>query len=165
MKKLQFARHNAVKHGIFAKLLLAGTAFGEEKEQLLELIAAVRDAIRPANDLEEILVEKLAVLLLRQTRVCKAYQKIAPKLFARVNDTLSPGQPPPVLCLISKEDQIAVDRKEPSFDSIVRYEISIDRHITRTLDQIRQLRLLKESGVEVAAQNAEGPHAKTLIPA
>jgi hypothetical protein len=144
MKRTNVARRNSVKHGIFTELLLAGTAFGEEEQHLLDLIAAVGESIRPADSLEQILVDKLAALLLRQTRVYKAYQTIAPKMFARVDDTLNPEQPPPALHLISRADQIVVDRKDPSFDLIVRYEIAIDRQFTRVLDQIRQVRLMRD---------------------
>lgn len=163
MKRTNFSRHNSVKHGIFTDLLLADTAFGEEQQHLLDLISAVGESIRPADSLEQIFVAKLAALLLRHSRVCKAYQIIAPKMFARVSETLNPEQPPPALHLMSRADQIVVDRKDQSFDLIVRYEIAIDRQITRVLDQIRQVRLMRETEINLQPHNLEGDHAKPVV--
>jgi len=157
------ASHNSISHGIFAKILLTGPAFAEEREDLEKLISDVVVSIRPTDGLEQALSENLAVMLLQLTRVHKAEQAIMPKLFARVTDELGPVPPPPTLHLISKEDQFAVERRNPSFDSIVRYKTSILRNISRTFDQIQKLRLLREGDGNARAQKLEGDHAKIIV--
>lgn len=155
--------HNSISHGIFAKILLKGPAFAEATEDLEKLISVIAESIKPFDDLEQALVEKLAVLLLRLTRVYRADQAIAPSLFARVKDGLDQGQPPPELHLIDREAQIFIDRKDPSFEVLMRYETAIERQIARTLDQIQKLRLLREADGNARAQKLEGDHAKIIV--
>jgi hypothetical protein len=157
------ASHNSISHGIFAKILLTGPAFAEEREDLEKLFSDVVVSIRPTDWLEQALSENLAVMLLQLTRVHKAEQAIMPKLFARVIDELGSVPPPPTLHLISKEDQFAVERRNPSFDSIVRYKTSILRNMSRNLDQIQKLRLLREGDGTARAQKLEGDHAKSIV--
>lgn len=158
------ARQNALTHGIFASLLLAGAGFGEETDDLLELISTVKKSIRPADGLETILVEKLSALLLRQTRIYKADLRIAPKLFARVKGGLDRAQSPPALHLVDRENQVLIDRREPSFDLMLRYETTTERQIGRTLEQIQQLRQLRDNDVKAAPKNGEVAHAKSVAP-
>jgi hypothetical protein len=138
----RYARGNAIKHGVFCRSLLAGSALGEEKEVLVELISDVSDFIRPTNRLEKIDVEKFAVLLLRQMRLNNADLSLAKKLFARIKDGLSADQPPPDLHLIDRENQVFVERKDPSFDSLIRYDTSLERQLGRIIDHLQQLRSL-----------------------
>lgn len=160
----RYTNHNAVSHGILAKILLTGPDFAEAREDLDRLISVIAESIKPVDGLEQALVEKLAVLLLRLTRVYKADQAIVPKLFARVMDGLDPVQPPPELHLIDREAQIFIDRKEPSFEVLMRYETAIERQIGRTLEQIYRSRMLRASDEKVEPKNGEGHHAKTLAP-
>jgi len=78
------SRHNAISHGIFARILTSEP----EKEDYRRLLEGVEEAIRPANGLEQVLVEKLAMLLLRLKRVYKADLDTAPAMFERVKDDL-----------------------------------------------------------------------------
>jgi len=155
--------HNAVRHGIFAKILLTGPAFAEATEDLERLISVIAESIKPVDGLEQALVEKLAVLLLRLTRVYKADQAIVPKLIERVMDGLDKVQPPPELHLIDREAQIVIDRKDPSSEVLMRYETAIERQIARTIDQIQKLRLLREGDGNARARKLEGDHAKLIV--
>jgi hypothetical protein len=47
------AQHNGATHGIFAGIFLSG-AGSPEAEEFHKLLSAAREAIRPANGLEEI---------------------------------------------------------------------------------------------------------------
>jgi hypothetical protein len=158
----RYARGNAVKHGVFCKFLLTGPAFAEEEGNLLELISVVAESIRPDNLLEQIFVEKIAVLLLRQSRLYKADQALACKLFARVRDGLSATLPPPALHLINRENQFFVDRKEYPFDLLLRYDTTTERQIARNIGHIHQLRLLRKDAVNLESHE-EGPHAETVV--
>lgn len=141
-RQKRYARGNAIKHGVFCRSLLAGSGLGEEKEVLLELISDVSDFIRPTNRLEQIYVEKFSVVLLRQMRLNNADLSLAKKLFARIKDGLSADQPPADLQLIDRESQVFIERREPSFDSLVRYDTSLERQLGRIIDHLRELRLL-----------------------
>jgi hypothetical protein len=72
------SKYNAVKHGIFAGILLGGGTFRETEEDFHRLVSAVTGSLQPSNALEEILVEKLAVLFLRLCRVYKIDFELAP---------------------------------------------------------------------------------------
>src|SRR5215469_2519329 len=63
------SKRNSIKHGIFAKALFLKTESRAEYESLLE---DLRACFRPVGILEEILVEKLAVLILRYRRFITA---------------------------------------------------------------------------------------------
>jgi hypothetical protein len=141
-KPKRCARGNAITHGVFSRSLISGSALGEEKEILLELISDTADFIQPTNRLEQIFVEKFALVLLRQMRLNNADLSLSKKLFARVKDGLNSVQPAPTLHLIDREHQLVVERRDPTFDSLVRYDTSLERQLGRIITHIGQLRLL-----------------------
>ena len=143
MSRKNPSKYNAIKHDIFTKILLSGDAFRDKRDQLLRLISVVQDSIRPQTDLEDALAGKLGVLLFRLTRVYEADARIAPKLFARVSKLLGPGQPAIQAKWVSKEDQIIVTQRDPTSESITRYETNLERQIARTLSQIETLRRMR----------------------
>src|SRR3972149_2725318 len=57
----QKSRYNALKHGIFAKVVLRGTALKESKEDYLNLLESFCEGLHPVGGVEEMLVEKLAM--------------------------------------------------------------------------------------------------------
>jgi hypothetical protein len=63
------SKHNALKHGIFAKMVLLK---GEPQSDFDSLLSGLRDDLRPEGMLEKILVEKLASLIWRQRRLLMA---------------------------------------------------------------------------------------------
>jgi hypothetical protein len=63
------SRQNAVKHGIFAKVVLLG---GEPTAQFDNLLKGIRNDLQPVGTLEEVLVEKLAALMWRYRRMLVA---------------------------------------------------------------------------------------------
>jgi hypothetical protein len=148
--------HNALRHGIFANTLLRGGTLGDNAGDFEGLVSVCREAIRPANGLEEILVEKLAVLLFRLTRTYKFDAKIAPKLFARVAETLNRGHFAAQAKWISREDQALVPSKDPTPDLIIRYETSIERQIVRTLEQIEKVRNMRGRTIELTREPRVG---------
>ncbi len=156
------AKHNSIKHGIFANILLSGNPFGEERDHFLALISMVRSSIRPVNGLEETLVEKVAVLLFRLARLYKADLRMAPRMFARVVDDLASDQPSVEAKWISHQDQVLVVGKNPSIDSIIRYEANLERQIGRTLDRIESCRRMRggNSTPALPAAEPEAPDAK-----
>ena len=64
----QKSRYNALKHGIFAALVLKG----ESSVEYRRLLEGLRESCQPEGQLEEALVEKLAMTLWRHRRLIKA---------------------------------------------------------------------------------------------
>jgi len=62
----QRSKHNALKHGIFSKIVLLS---GESTLKFTSVLNGLRNDLRPEGALEEILVEKLASVLWRSRRV------------------------------------------------------------------------------------------------
>lgn len=153
------AQHNAMKHGIFAGIIMRGPG-SAEPEEFQRLLAGAREAIRPANGLEDALVEKLAALLLRLSRVYKADLKFAPKLLSRVTKNLKTESMGLDLAL---DDDVV--NSGLTLDSVIRYETSIERQIGRTLSQIQQLRRMREINIEPVSQNPQPFETQTsLVP-
>lgn len=63
------SKHNALKHGIFSKMVVLK---GEPQSDFNSLLSGLRDDLRPEGMLEKILVEKLASLIWRQRRLLMA---------------------------------------------------------------------------------------------
>jgi hypothetical protein len=140
------AQHNAITHGIFAGIFSDSV----EAEEFHKLLAAATEAFHPANGLVEALVQKLAVLFLRQRRLYKADLDIAPKLFARVGDGLNAKDSAWVLNLNEKDTN-----RGPTMDTLIRYEMAISREIGRTLTQIQQLQQMLEIEIAPISQSAK----------
>ena len=62
----QRSKHNALKHGIFSKIVLLK---GESGSEFNSMLNGLQNDLRPEGTLEEILVEKLASLLWRYRRI------------------------------------------------------------------------------------------------
>ena len=108
------SRQNAVRHGIFADILLAGDKLGESRERYLALLSALRSSLRPADSFEELLVEKLSCLFLRLSRVYKADRWLAPKLFKKVGEALDASSSVEVVDILSADTEVVVCRRDPS---------------------------------------------------
>jgi len=65
----QRSRYNALKHGIFSKVLLLE---GESRAEYQSLVKGVRDSLQPQGTLEETLVEELVCFLWRRRRLLQA---------------------------------------------------------------------------------------------
>ncbi|MFQ5738315.1 MAG: hypothetical protein ACE5JX_04840 [Acidobacteriota bacterium] len=66
------SRYNALKHGIFARVVLRGTALKENKADYENLLESFRQSVQPQGGLEEFLVEQLAQLAWRKGRAVRA---------------------------------------------------------------------------------------------
>jgi hypothetical protein len=82
------SNHNAVTHGILADILLVDKHMGESRETYRRMLSALQRSIRPVDNFEQLLVEKLAFLHIRLTRVYKADWQLVPKLFKKIDESL-----------------------------------------------------------------------------
>ncbi len=158
------SNHNATKFGVFARILLSGEVMGErEKGHYVALLfgLAQKSSGKLGFDcLEEVLVEKLAFLFLRLTRVYKADVKLAGKIFRKVEHGLKISGPTAETEYIGedKEYQVVLLPKGPSPDLLVRYEANIERQIARTLEQLERPRRVPQSAPEPPVPSP-GAHA------
>jgi hypothetical protein len=129
---------NAVKHGIFVEMLFQGGKFEAVAQQFNDLVKELCQAIRPTNALEDILVDQLAMTLMRLARLYAADSEVAPGFFARLKESTDDASTSIVTVAIEKADEVAFFHRGPSLDSLVRYEASLDRKVGKLLNQIEQ---------------------------
>jgi len=63
------SKHNALRHGIFSEVTVL---WGESKDEYESLLEGLTEALQPENELEKLLVEKLAMLSWRHRRLLQA---------------------------------------------------------------------------------------------
>jgi hypothetical protein len=160
MKGKKSFNRNAVNHGVFAQILLKGDPFREDREDFVALRSMLYDSIRPVGGLEETLVDVLAVLFFRLIRLYKADLTIAPKLFKRVAEILGPGQPAVKAKWTSPDDQVIVVQRDPTSESLMRYEGGLGKKIAQTLSQIEACQRMRREQFTPAPQapTSEVPH-------
>lgn len=73
------SRYNALKHGIFANVVLKRSVLREKQEDYENLLQAFRENLQPEGGLEEFLVEKLAQIAWRKGRAVRAEAAIVRK--------------------------------------------------------------------------------------
>ena len=135
------SRLNAVKTGIFAKVVLAAKPFSESRNDFDQLLADLQKSIRARDHFEEVLVESLALQFLRLARVYQTDAAVAPLLFRNVREKFeNEGGNGAIAELLNGETSDAT--KFPAVDLLIRYEQGIWRQIDRILGRIEQLRRL-----------------------
>ncbi len=73
------SRYNALKHGIFANVVLKRSVLREKEEDYENLLQSFRENLQPEGGLEEFLVEKLAQIAWRKGRAVRAESAIVRK--------------------------------------------------------------------------------------
>jgi len=113
------SKRNALKDGIFSTVVVIG---GESRADFKNLLNGLRAYLLPDGALEEILVEKLAVLFWRERRL----------LIADGKEDIRSNQ------------RDSFELKEPRrWDLLLRYEATLDRAIDRTLNQLERYQRLR----------------------
>jgi hypothetical protein len=95
------------------------------------------------SSIEDLLVEKLAVLFLRLFGVYKADLAVAPLMFTRLQAGLRGEESLVVTESIDRESEIAIVRKTPAPEVLMRYETNLERDIDRTLNQLERLQRMR----------------------
>jgi len=132
---------NAVKTGIFAKVVLAAKPFSESRNDFDQLLVGLQESIRARDHFEEVLVESLALQFFRLARVYQADAEVAPLLFRSVREKFeNEGGDAAISGLLNAETSGAA--KFPAADLLLRYEQAIWRQVDRILERIEQWRRL-----------------------
>ncbi len=134
---------NARTHGILARVLLCDGHLGDSQDDFSKLLVGLRRDFRPKGCMENLLVEKLAVLCLRLGLVYKADLKAAPLIFTKVQAGLRGDEPLGITGLFNSELEVALVRKLPTPEVLMRYETNIERNIERTLNQLERLQRIR----------------------
>jgi hypothetical protein len=147
----QGSRYNATKHGIFAGILISGGTLGDSVGNYTALLSGLRAAIKPTDQFEGMLVETLAFLYLRLSRVYQADWDSAPKLFRTVGEALDGDYPKADTEYIDRNDEVLIVRNGPAPDLLIRYEAAIERQICRTLSRLEQWRAIRQGRLQPAS--------------
>ncbi len=116
---------------------------GDSQTDFSKLLVGLRKDFGPTGSLENLLVEKLAVLFLRLSRVYKADLTVAPQLFTKVQAGLLGDESLVVTEPVDRESEIAIVRKMPAPEVLMRYETNFERNIDRTLNQLERLQRMR----------------------
>jgi len=119
------SKHNALKYGIFSKVVVLKT---ESKAEFEDMLNGLSNYHQPEGTLEEILVEKLAALFWRERRLILADSR------ADIGNQDQPG-------LIVKGFEF--ETPAPAWDLFLRYETTLDRAIDRTLAQLERYQRMR----------------------
>jgi hypothetical protein len=115
------ASRNALKHGIFSSVLLL---ISDSRKRYDSLLSGLREHFKPETTIEEVLVEKLAVLIWRYRRLISTEK-------AEIKEGASPLQGE-----TSISDSSILNR-------FPRYEASIERGFDRTLTQLERIQRMR----------------------
>ncbi len=135
-------KFNAMRHGIFAAVLLKDEPFKESEETYRSLLNGLRKDWRPVGETENTLVEKLAFLFLRQARIYKIDARIIPLAFENIETFLQDGTPR-FFTEVKSSDEVAIVRRELPADLLIRYETALERSIDRTFSQLDRMQELR----------------------
>jgi hypothetical protein len=106
------SKYNAVKHGIFSKVVVLE---GEPRGTFDKLLSGLFSDLQPVGELERILVEKIAILVWRYRRLIVTEAKDSKTTF------------------FSDADETRWNK-----DNLLRYEASIERAFDRALTQLER---------------------------
>jgi hypothetical protein len=106
------SKYNAVKHGIFSKVVVLE---GEPRGTFDRLLSELFSDLQPVGELERILVEKIAILVWRYRRL----------IVTEAKDSKT--------TLLSDADETRWNK-----DNLLRYEASIERAFDRALTQLER---------------------------
>lgn len=122
-------KFNAIRHGIFADLVLTSEPFRESIQDYNRLLEVLRGAVRRDNALDQILAEVLTFELLRLSRVYKADAQIAPRMFERVHTALVDDNPHVFTECVDKEREFAFVQKSLDPELLLRYTSNVTKNI------------------------------------
>jgi hypothetical protein len=159
-QRYERSRSNALKHNLYAQVLIpAGARLDDDPDAFASLHASLRKRYAPEDELEERMVERLALQWCRLDRLCiHAQQRLADDLTPRVNpDLVALGFDP---IPEAKEPVDALLRCESVSAAEARLERSISRLLKDLAFLARYRQRAQETGVERQAKaKAKGERA------
>lgn len=121
----QNSKQNALKHGIFSKVVLLRD---EPQAELDSLLGGLRIDLEPEGELEDRLVDKLVIVAWRLRRLIIAF-----------------GERPLNLERMSPVDVVSITNYgAPTLELLLRYESSLERAFDRTLGQLERRQRIRK---------------------
>ncbi len=133
------SRFNALKHGLLSREVLLKD---EDEENLIELGKRLREELKPATEIELVLVDRVTTNIWRLRRAMKIEREMIEN--ETKSDYLSGSSKTLGAAFISDLGQYG------SFDKFMRYENSIERGIYKALHELQRLQTSR-SGEKVQA--------------
>jgi hypothetical protein len=140
------SRRNALKHGVLASALLITEGEGaEDPAEFNELLDGLRRDLAPVGNLEEMLVEKIAVCWWRQKRVLSCEAGLVRRAFVpnlQYQGMLDRLANQGLLVPTPERDAIKDHLRLPSSDDvgrILRYETANNRQLVYAINQLERL--------------------------
>jgi len=159
---------NAVKHGIFSKHLLTNDVDGgEDPREYAHLYAAIHEHYRPVDLLEELLVDRIATLTWRLSRVPRCERGQIDRALSNYRFQAQQGT---AAMLASsdmaglhnaEEDSIVDDLLLPSngdLDRLLKYEDAISKQRDRALMEIETLQAKRKAATAVNGDSTKQSH-------
>ena len=125
---------------------------GESSETYRRMLSSLQKSMGPVDNFEELLIEKLAFLYIRLTRVYKADWRLAPKLFEKLEESIDAEHPFVTKDPLDFGREVVGQRKYPAPELLVRYESTIERQISRTIDQCERWRMMRPNNSKPPAE-------------
>jgi hypothetical protein len=122
---------NAVKHGLYTNdLIIKSPALTEDEEEYERMFAALTDELQPEGVFQEYLVRTIANCLWRSARVVRAETAQINRQLHFMSDTLP------------RAIAVGVDSipKGDAASHILRYEMRVDRQLSRALNLLMRLK-------------------------
>jgi hypothetical protein len=133
-------RLNALNHGIFAEIVFGEGKFQTPVEDFDNLVHGLRRTFQPTNPFAVMLIDQLAITLIRLAKLYAADSEIAPTFFRRLQESTDDASTSVITASIEKADQVAFFHRGPSLEVLIKYEASLDRKVAKLLDQLEQVR-------------------------
>lgn len=140
----QNSKYNALKTGIFAKVVLTTKPFNERRDDFDNLLERLRRSVGPHDHFEQLLVEGLALELLKLARTYQADAEVASLLFRNIREKLK-GEDDDQEITDLLDEQAPSQYKFPAAELLMRYETSIWRQIDRMIERLQHWRRLHVS--------------------
>ncbi len=136
------SRFNALKHGILSSTVLVN---GEDENELLELGSHLRQGLKPASEIELILVDRIIANTWRLKRALRGEREMIE------HDTKKDG----VLGYSRSFGEVLSELSNyDSYGKFIRYETAVERGIFRALHELQRLQ---------AARAGEKPPAPIAV--
>jgi hypothetical protein len=142
------SRSNAIKHGILSSEIVIRTGGGAENPaEFQQLLQGLTDYFQPLGIMEELLVQKLAMLFWRQKRATRFENAEIRRSYAQQDDKLDLTNfgDLELAKLMNRSEEWQSIREHnsvlagPALEKLLRYEAAINRQLAQTLMQLERL--------------------------
>lgn len=127
------SRYNAVKHGLLSKEVLLE---GEQEEVLQEIGKRMRSELKPATEIEYVLVDRIVANTWRLKRAMKVEKEM---FYDGIHSMPAFGKDEKTVA-----DAFLSDVKYDAFGKFIRYETSIERGIYKALHELQRLQSARQ---------------------